>query len=124
MDVHENHEPEEVLEVYEPADGQLCHEQAAHHAMDWDNVLVPFRRELFEFLIPPSCEKGRNEGDRTLTLWWAKDRWKLCLRSKDGKCVSFFTGDTIGELFFDVQLRLRREACAWKEEKRPPKQGG
>lgn len=114
---------EESLEVWEPSDEQLAEKAASFEqprplfAESWGNVLVPWRRELMEFLIPHKSDKGTGEGERTITIWWARDRWKASLRAKDGNCVAFFTGETLGELFFDLHLKLRTERCVWKEEK-------
>jgi len=89
----------------------------------WGNVLVAYRRPLFDFLVPCKGTKGRREGDRTLTLWFAKDHWKACLRAKDGSCVAFVTGETLGDLFFNLHQGLEKETLKWKEERSDRKRG-
>jgi len=114
----------EHLDVFEPGDAAVAPDRDRKVVPDlesWGNVLVPWRRPLFDFLVPPRGTKGRREGDRTVSFWWAGDKWKACLRAKDGLCVAFVTGETLGELFFALHQGLEKETLAWKEDKTPRK---
>jgi hypothetical protein len=102
--------------IVEPTDESVA-PKASPHVEAWESLLVPFRRELLAFLVGPGSNGRLREGDRTLSVWFAGDRWKACLRDKQGQCAAFFTGESLGELFFDLCLRLRKEACFWKQER-------
>lgn len=111
---------DEEIEVYEPTDGALCQPPLSSQAIGF-NVLVPVRRHIIDFLVPPNHVGGVYGSNRTCTFWFEGGRWKACLRAQKEQCVAFFTGDCLGELFRTMEMQLKHEEATWKAEKRRKK---